>query len=745
MTHMSSFLGSFFGEKTSNNLTFLICLFFCVQTSAQIEPMLTNPTTRAVVIGISAYANISPLRFAHRDAEAFVKYLRAPAGGSIPEENIKLLTNENATAGLIGLSFNWLVANSQEGDRAIIYFSGHGDVETESTDMGYLLAYDAQKTTYMGSGAIAVFQLERVVKKLSEQKKVEVILIADACHSGNLAGSENNGAKVTAIALSNQFAKEVKIMSCEPGQFSQEGEDWGGGHSVFSYYLLDGLRGLADKNEDRRVTLREIEGFLFDSVQRATIALRPESPQSPTTVGNKNAVVAAVDAATIAAMRQKTQSLQSNTASAVGSKTNPVFDTVSTRLFRQFEEAMRTRHLLQPEAGAAYTIYLEAKERLSMQPQLDMMRYALAAAMQDDAQKAINDYLVADPREMRMRWAQDDSRYLKYPEYLEKAAELLGKDNFMYSQIKAREFYFTGLNLRLQGERKGGDSTIFKAAIPFQEKTLALDPTAAYAYNELGLLARRLEQYEQSVEYFNKAVQYSPKWVLPWANLCGSYIELGQIEFAEKCGIKAIRLDSTLAVVHNNLGHIYLIKKDYKMAAYHFLKSIEFDPTYTLAYYNLGFSYFHSGSYQNAEQVWEKYKYLNPEDPDAFQGLGEACVKQGKIEIAKSYYLKAIALNPQYAMAFFSLGELYLANKENENSAKWFKEYTTLKPDDPEGYFQLAIVSQLNSETALHYLKTALQKGFKDYERLENEAGFTSLRSVPQYSKLIKEYFPAQK
>jgi len=742
---MSTCLGSLFGTKISSIFTFFICLICCAKTFAQIEPMLTKPSTRAVIVGISAYANISPLRFAHKDAEAFAKYLLSPAGGSLPEENIKLLTNENATAGLIGLSFNWLVANSQEGDRAIIYFSGHGDVETESTDMGYLLAYDAQKTTYMGSGAIAVFQLERVVKKLSEQKHVEVILIADACHSGNLAGSENNGAKVTAIALSNQFAKEVKIMSCEPGQFSQESEVWGGGHSVFSYYLLDGLRGLADKNEDRQVTLREIEGFLFDSVQRATIALRPDLPQSPTTVGNKNAVIAEVNADEIAALRKKNSPSKSEPTASVASKNVAVFDTISARLLLQFEVAMRARHLLTPEAGAAYSIYLEAKDRAAMQPQIEMMRYALAAAMQDDAQKAINDYLVADPREMRMRWGLDDSRYQQYPIYLEKAAELLGKDNFMYSQIKAREYYFRGLNLRLQGERKGGDTMLFNAAIPFQEKTLALDPTAAYAYNELGLLARRFKQYERSVEYFNKAVGFSPTWVLPWTNLCASYNDLGQPELGEKCGKKAIALDSTFALANFNLGYTYLITKENDKAAVQFQRTIDYNPEYADAFYNLGYYHYQNRAYLKAEQLWERYKTLRPNDPDAFQSLAEVYLKQGKTELAKSHLLQAIELNNQYSMAYFTMGELYLNTKDTEQATKWYKDYSRLKPEDPEGYYQLAIACQKDSEQSLGYLKTAFQKGYKDYERLKNEAGFDSLHSMPQYSKLIKEYFPGQK
>lgn len=731
-----------FGTAFSSALAFSNCFLFCTNLSAQIEPMLSNPTTRAVIVGISKYANISPLRFAHRDAEEFAKHLQSAAGGSVAAENIKLLTNENATSGQIGLAFNWLVSKSEETDRAIIYFSGHGDVETESTDEGYLLAYNAEKSVYMGSGGIPISGLESVIKKLTEKKKAEVMLIADACHSGNLAGSGVNGAKATAVALSAQFDKVVKIMSCEPGQLSQEGEIWGGGHSVFSYYLLNGLRGLADENRNREVTLQEIQGFLIDSIQRAISSFANLQPQTPMAVGISNTVVAQVDDATIAALRKKNSPPQSEPSVAIVSKNAGVLDSVVLRLYRQFEEAMRTKHWLYPAEGAAYSIYQEIKDHPSIQGQKDMMRYSLAAAMQDEAQKAINDYLSADPREMRRRWGLELSRYQLYPQYLEKAAELLGSDNFMYTNLKAKEYYFTGLNLRLQGERNGGDTLLFKAAIPFQEKTLALDPTAAYAYNELGLLARRFKQYEKSVGYFNKAVTFTPTWVLPWVNLCTTYPEIKDLASAEHAGLTAIRLDSAFSLAQFNLGYVYMAKKEYAKSAICFQKSISSDSSYAIAYYNLGLSYYHGGDYQSAEKVWEVYRKRSPNDPDVYQNLGDVAVKLGKPILAEPYFLKAIELDSEYSMAYFSMGELYLSKNETEKSAKWFEQYRDLKPDDPGGYYQLAVLAKKNPSQALQYLETAFKKGFKDYDKLKNELGFDSLRSHPEYKSLIKVYFP---
>ncbi len=712
--------------------------FLGVPASAQIEPMLRS-TTRAVIVGISNYENISNLKFAHRDAEAFSQYLRSPAGGNVPEDHIKLLTNEKATAGQIGLAFNWLVKESEAEDKAIIYFSGHGDVESESSDLGYLLAHDAQKTTYMGSGTIAIFALEHVVKKLSEKKQAEVILIADACHAGNLAGSEINGTKLMANALSGELPNVAKIMSCQPEEKSQEDEIWGGGHSVFSYFLLKGLNGFADLNENREITLREIEGFLYDSVQHSTVS-QGFRPQSPKTYGDYKKVLARVDIASFTALKNKQKAPEKDVSTAVSSKNAGVMDTITLRLYQQFEKALRTGHLLYPEQDAAYSIYQEIKDRPAIQSQIEMMRYALAAAMQDDAQKAINDYLSADPREMRQRWALDDNRYRLYPQYLEKAAELLGKDNFAYTQLKTREFYFTGLNLRLQGERNDYDTMLFKSAISFQEKALQLDSNAPYAYNELGLLARRLDQYEASVVYFNKALHFSPNWVLPWANLCGSYCDLGQLEQAEKCGLKAIKLDSTFALSHYNLGYVYFEMGAFEKAIISFQKTIITNPDYTNAYDLLGHSYYRLKDFTQAELIWKKLHERKPNDPNILQNLGEVGLDLGRgADYAEPLFLKAIALDISYPHAYLSLGKLHLEKNEYALAQKRFAEFSALRPENGEVYFYRAIAAHQDSTQALQYLETAFQKGFKDYESLKKEPRLDALRKLAAYKELIKQ------
>src|SRR5438876_4769891 len=124
----------------------------------------SSGTTRALIIGISHYKDIAQLNYAHTDAKNFYNYLISKAGGSIDPANMKFLTEENATAAQIVLGIKWLVNSSKEGDKAIIYFSGHGDVETVGNlHTGYLLSYDCNPQVYEAGGTIAVDRLQQYI------------------------------------------------------------------------------------------------------------------------------------------------------------------------------------------------------------------------------------------------------------------------------------------------------------------------------------------------------------------------------------------------------------------------------------------------------------------------------------------------------------------------------------------------------------------------------------------------------
>jgi uncharacterized caspase-like protein len=250
------------------------------------EP-LPSPT-RALIIGISEYqdAKIPKLRYAHRDANAFYHFLINQEWVT-EERNARLLVNEQATFGNLVKEFSWLLEKSEKGDRAIIYFAGHGDKEKLTGDgLGYLLTYNTTHNNLMQSAAIHLSVLQKIVNKMA-LKGVDVVLITDACKSGTASGPMPGASDVTANMVKT-FSQETMLLSCHPNELSEEGPAWGGGRGVFSYFLIEGLSGKADRDRNGEITVREIEIYVGDQVQKAV------KNQLPLAVGDKNRVLAYV-------------------------------------------------------------------------------------------------------------------------------------------------------------------------------------------------------------------------------------------------------------------------------------------------------------------------------------------------------------------------------------------------------------------------------------------------------------------
>ena len=82
-------------------------------------------------------------------------------------------------------------------------------------------------------------------------------------------GDENN---ISNFFLTNQLFKQTGraiLTSSDVNEVSQESAKWGN-HGVFTWALLDGLKGKADLNGDKLITAGELFQYTRASVQKAT-------------------------------------------------------------------------------------------------------------------------------------------------------------------------------------------------------------------------------------------------------------------------------------------------------------------------------------------------------------------------------------------------------------------------------------------------------------------------------------------
>ena len=231
----------------------------------------------AVIVGVSKYQypNLT-LRYADRDAEELYKLLLTPNGGGFQSDHICKLTNEQATTGNVTRALRSFLKKPAREDLVLIYFACHGSPDPDRPGNVYLLTYDTDPTDIAGT-ALPMETIDQALKGNLHSEKV--IILADTCHSAAIGGGIGGRRSVVDDSkLMNRFLQDISrskggvalLTSAEANEVSFEDAKWGGGHGVFTHYLLEGMRGAADRDGNGLVTIGELFEYVRDNVQKAT-------------------------------------------------------------------------------------------------------------------------------------------------------------------------------------------------------------------------------------------------------------------------------------------------------------------------------------------------------------------------------------------------------------------------------------------------------------------------------------------
>jgi hypothetical protein len=236
----------------------------------------SGPQKWAVVVGVSEYSspNIPGLKYADKDAQALAEFLRRPEGGGYDNNHLRVLLNSDATLPNIKDALINFLGQAIDMDLVLIYFAGHGAPEPARPQNMYLLTYDSDPAQ-LGTTAFPMWDIQTVLARHINAKRV--VVFSDACHSGNISVNfTTRGLGVTEQNLINQYLTDLSktkegvivFTASAAGEVSQEYPEFN--HGVFTYYLLEGLEGKADYNNDYTVTINELMQYVEEQVKRKT-------------------------------------------------------------------------------------------------------------------------------------------------------------------------------------------------------------------------------------------------------------------------------------------------------------------------------------------------------------------------------------------------------------------------------------------------------------------------------------------
>lgn len=246
-------------------------LFAAVGRPAQNVSVDYDPQVKvwAVVVGAARYSHMRTLKYTDDDAYHLFAFLKSVEGGALPDEQVRVLIDDDATHRNIVMAMRDVYQRADENDVILFYFSGHGLP-------GAFLPVDYDGMT----NRLEHYQLR---DELLASRAKHKLVIADACHSGSFGGRDdtqgaiafggrNGGADAALNAyydgLNNAQASTALLLSSKGEEISLE--DGGLRSGIFSHYLIRGMKGEADSNGDRLVSIQELFSFVHREVRRYT-------------------------------------------------------------------------------------------------------------------------------------------------------------------------------------------------------------------------------------------------------------------------------------------------------------------------------------------------------------------------------------------------------------------------------------------------------------------------------------------
>ena len=243
----------------------------------------SNPNALALIVGVSKYENTNAkAMYADNDALVFKDYAIEKLG--ILPRKIKVLLNNKADEKEILLSIKeWLRRSAKPNQSDIyVFFAGHGLASDDGKNM-YLLPYDGSPRLLEKTAILR----DEMFYDIKEASPRSVTVFLDTCYSGVTRNEEMliAGRPIVIKAKEQTIPDGFTLFTAASmDQISRPLEE--AKHGMFSYFLMKGMEGDADINDDKKITALELHNYVRENVTQQS-----SGSQTPELQGNKERVL----------------------------------------------------------------------------------------------------------------------------------------------------------------------------------------------------------------------------------------------------------------------------------------------------------------------------------------------------------------------------------------------------------------------------------------------------------------------
>jgi WD40 repeat protein len=229
-----------------------------------------QPKIYMVTIGINEYKNPKyNLNYALADADGIQQSIQKSSSGLFSEVVQYSIRNDKAVKENIYKALQEIKGKALEQDLLVVYYAGHGVVsDLQGSPEFFLVMHDVTqlygKPEVLAEKAISASEIKKLTQEINAQKQ---LFLLDACQSGaalESAASKRGVEEERAIAQLARSTGTFWITASGSTQYATEIEKLG--HGIFTYTILEGLKGQADGNKDGKLSVRELSVFIEDQV-----------------------------------------------------------------------------------------------------------------------------------------------------------------------------------------------------------------------------------------------------------------------------------------------------------------------------------------------------------------------------------------------------------------------------------------------------------------------------------------------
>jgi predicted O-linked N-acetylglucosamine transferase (SPINDLY family) len=228
-------------------------------------------------------------------------------------------------------------------------------------------------------------------------------------------------------------------------------------------------------------------------------------------------------------------------------------------------------------------------------------------------------------------------------------------------------------------------------AIASYLRALELEPEYAEAHHNLGVALKVLERRQEAIAHYRRALELEPDYVDAHYNLANALQDIERHEEAIASYRRTLQINPDHAGALNNLGNSlqYLNRHDEAIASYR--RALEIEPDFVEACYNLGNVFQDLNRHEEAVVCYRRALQINPVHAGALNNLGNVLKYLERYEEAITCYRRVVEIKPDHAGTHNNLGNALQDIGRHEDAIASFQRALELDPDHGNALSMLAV------------------------------------------------------